>query len=142
MKNQERITIFIIEDNKLFALLLETELKRILTDKYYAIHVFENGELCERFLHMEPQLVIVDYHLDGIDANAMNGLDAIKMIKAKNPDTDFIMVTNDEMTELFLKSKKAGVYDYLTKNSSLIYKLNLLLNQWLKQKAEQQNQNL
>ncbi len=142
MHNEERLTIFIIEDNKMFSLLLETELKKVLDGRDHNIHVFENGELCRLFLHIKPQLVFVDYHLNSVDANAMNGLNVINMIRETHADTDFIMVTNDEETGLFLQSQKTGVYDYLIKGSGLPYKLDLSFTQWLKLKAKQQNQNL
>ena len=64
----------------------------------------------------------------------MNGIEVIEMIRRYCPATDFIMITMDEDTELFLRSKNHGIYDYLTKSTHVPYKLSLSITHWLKLK--------
>jgi|ERR1700752_100131 len=127
--------IFIIEDSKMFALRLKSELENSFPDEKFEVFIFENGETCEGHLHLNPDLAIVDYHLDSKNQNAMNGLDLIDVMRKSCPETDFIMVTMDEQTELFLRSKEHDIYDYLIKNSNLSFTLNLSVSHWLKTKA-------
>lgn len=129
---QERTKIFIIEKNKLFALLLEAEIRNVFAGKNLALHVFENAELCQQFMHIEPDLVIVNHDLNSHAANAMTGLELAHAIRAKNSRADVVLVGDDEETELFLRAQNFDAYDYLIKNTELQYKLNYSLREWLK----------
>jgi len=132
MNTSNRIKLFIIDANKTFAQLMVLETGKIFKEENHTVHVFENGELCEQFLHIKPDLVFVDYHLNSNNSNAMNGLQVIKMIKNTNPEMDFIIITNDEKSELFLKVLQTGAYDYLIKDSNVTYRLGQAMTKWLK----------
>ena len=134
MDKDKKLKIFIIEDNKIFALLLKSELENSFPEGAFVISIFESGEDCEGMIYLKPDLAIVDYHLDSENKNGMTGLDLIDMIRKRSPDTDFIMVTMDEKTELFLRSKERGIHDYLTKSTNLPFKLSLSITHWLKLK--------
>lgn len=133
--NSDKLNIFIIDDNRLFALTLRAEVEKSLKGREFEIFLFENGEACRSKLFLNPQLVLVDYHLDSMKENAMNGLEVIEMIRNESPDSDFIMITMDEQTELFLRSKEYQIYDYITKSSHLPFKLSLAIQHWLKMKG-------
>lgn len=134
MSNQKAIKIFIIDDNKAFALLLKGTLETSFPEEKLEISIFENGEKCLRMLDAKPDLAIVDYHLNTVKQEAMNGIELIDSMRTKSHETDFIMITMDHRTELFLRSKEHGIYDYLTKSSNVPFKLTLSLSQWLKLK--------
>jgi len=128
------INIFVIEDSEVLSMLLKAKLEDLYKEEGFTIFKFENGESCADMLYLKPQLAIVDYHLDGKNKDAMNGIEAMEMIRKLCPETDFIMITNDEQTELFLRAKKYGIHDYIIKGAHLTYKLNLSINLWLKTK--------
>lgn len=128
----KRLKIFIIDDNRLFALTLKGELEKTLEGAAADILLFEDGENCSFPPGGEPDLALVDYHLDGKNENAMNGLEVIEKIRDQSPATDFIMITMDEKTELFLRSKEHDIYDYIPKSTSLPFKLSLTIQQWLR----------
>lgn len=128
------LTIFIIDDNSLFGLTLRAELAKHLQGITANVLLFEDGESCE-VRDTLPDLVLVDYHLDGKNESAMNGLQVIDKIRSQSPDTDFIMITMDEKTEIFLRSREHGIYDYITKSASLPFKLSLAIQQWLKMRS-------
>lgn len=134
---KDKLDIFIIEDNKLFATMLRAEFEKASYLEQFEVHVFENGEACESRLSLQPDLAIVDYHLDGVNSKAMNGIEVIQLIKERSPETVFIMITMDEKAELFLRSKEEGVYDHITKGPLLPFKLELSIQQWLKWRSNQ-----
>jgi len=134
MEENRLIKIFIVDDNKAFALLLKGSLESSFPDQKFDISIFESGEASVNALDIKPDLAIVDYHLNSEDPNAMNGIDVIDSIREKCPKTDFIMITMDQRTELFLRSKEHDIYDYLTKSSNISFKLTLSVSQWLKLK--------
>lgn len=132
--SKNKLNIFVIDDNRLFGLTLKAELEKSLLGRDFEIFLFEDGETSKPKLFLSPDLVLVDYHLDSAKENAMNGLQVIEMIRNESPDSDFIMITMDEQTELFLRSKEYEIYDYLTKSPALPFKLSLTIQQWLKMK--------
>ena len=63
MKN-EKIKLFLVDDDTVFLKLLEIEL---LEQADFTIETFATGELCVTNLTHTPDVIILDYFLDGID---------------------------------------------------------------------------
>ncbi len=131
MEAQLGKNIFVIDDNKMFCLMLKEALSKISEIACFNIHVFENAEDCQSSLHLNPELVIVDFHLDSKNETAINGLEAVNLIRNVSPLSNFIMITNNQETELFVKSKQYDIYDYIIKGPLVAFKLNLSIQQWL-----------
>ena len=87
MKN-EKIKLFLVDDDALFLKSLEIE---FLQHADFAIETFATGELCMQNLSHSPDVIILDYHLDGIDKKAMNGMETLDKIKAYNQDIPVII---------------------------------------------------
>lgn len=91
--NKDReITIFIVDDNKVYLKLLKHSLKR----KNFTILTFTTGEECLDYLELKPDLVILDYHLDGVNPYAQKGDKISKLINQKLPNTETILISSDE----------------------------------------------
>ena len=71
MKNKDKIMLFLVDDDAVFLKSLEIE---FLQHADFIIDTFSTGELCLENLSQNPDVIILDYHLDGIDLNAMNGI--------------------------------------------------------------------
>ncbi len=70
-----------------------------------------NGEECLRLVNEhQPALVLLDYMMP-----IMNGLDTLKQIRSKFPDTYVIMFTGKGSEEVAVELMKAGAADYLQK---------------------------
>ena len=64
MEIKKEINIFIVDDNKIFALTLKGNIETAFKNKLITIYSFETGERCiEKFLQVMPDLVILDYYL-------------------------------------------------------------------------------
>ena len=81
MKN-EKIHLFLVDDDAIFLKLLEAE---FLQHADFLIETYPTGEACMDNLSHNPDVIILDYFLDGIDKTAMNGIDTLDKIKAFNP---------------------------------------------------------
>ena len=92
-RNQEKeITIFIVDDNKVYLSLLKNSLKR----KNFSVLTFTTGEECLDYLELKPELIILDYHLDGVNPYAKKGDKISELIKEQLPDTEIILMSSDK----------------------------------------------
>ena len=82
MKDENKIKLFLVDDDTVFLKLLEIE---FLQHADFDIETFVTGELCMEKINHNPDVIVLDYYLDGIDKNAMNGLLTLDKIKAFNP---------------------------------------------------------
>jgi DNA-binding NarL/FixJ family response regulator len=64
---------------------------------------------------LNPDIVIMDINLPG-----MNGIECIRRIKDKSPNTQFMMFTVYENDEKVFEALKAGASGYLLKNTGLL----------------------
>lgn len=64
---------------------------------------------------LQPDIVIMDINLPG-----MNGIECIRLVKDKSPDTQFMMFTVYENDDKVFEALKAGASGYLLKNTGLL----------------------
>jgi CheY-like chemotaxis protein len=75
---QNKIKLFLVDDDPLFLKVLALQFAE---NDNYIIETFSTGELCIQNLSKIPDVIILDYYLNGINKNAMNGIDTLKYIK-------------------------------------------------------------
>jgi CheY-like chemotaxis protein len=91
-QNKDReITIFIADDNRVYLKLLKLALKR----KNFTILTFTTGEECLDYMELKPDLVILDYHLDGVNPYAQKGDKISEIILQQLPETEIIIISSD-----------------------------------------------
>jgi two-component system, OmpR family, response regulator len=119
MKN-EKIKIFLVDDDALFLKSLQIE---FMEHADFAIETFATGELCMENLSHEPDVIILDYYLDGIDKTAMNGMDTLDKIKAVNPDIPVIMLSSQDKIEVAINCMHHKAFDYVVKSETAFVRL-------------------
>jgi CheY-like chemotaxis protein len=87
----KELTIFIVDDDKIYLSLLRNSLKR----DNFSIYDFTSGEECIEYLDLKPDLAILDYHLDGTNPYAMRGDKISEIISQKSPHTEVIIISSD-----------------------------------------------
>ena len=80
MNTENKVKIFLVDDDSMYLKLLEIEFQQY---KNFTIETYPTGEQCIKNLSHKPDLIILDYHLNGIDKNAMNGIETLDKIKAR-----------------------------------------------------------
>jgi DNA-binding NarL/FixJ family response regulator len=131
VNTSESIHIFIVDDNKTFAITLKSAIEVAFNEILLKIDLFETGERClEKFATVQPELVILDYYLNSKSPGAANGLEVLGKIKKRNPETGVIMLTSNDHIDVAVKSFNHGASDYVVKTDkqfkkiiSSIYKL-------------------
>ncbi|QTA89552.1 response regulator [Desulfonema magnum] len=82
----------------------------ILKDKYQVITSGLGAEALKLFHQEKPELTLLDIGLPD-----MNGIDVLRALKDKAPDTIVIMLTAVDEVKTIVEAVKRGAYDYLVK---------------------------
>jgi two-component system OmpR family response regulator len=120
MKDGNKIKIFLVDDDVLFLKSLELE---FLQHTDFAVQTFATGELCLQNLFNVPDVIILDYHLNGIDKNAMNGIETLDKIKAFHPNIPVVMLSSQDKIDVAISCMHHRAFDYVVKNETAFMRL-------------------
>jgi DNA-binding NtrC family response regulator len=120
----EPIKLFLVDDDALFLKSLEIE---FLDHADFTIETFATGELCMENLSHNPDVIILDYQLDGIEKNAMNGLETLDKIKAYNPDIPVVMLSSQDKIEVAINCMHHRAFDYVVKSETAFVRLQKII---------------
>ena len=102
-----RFKILVIDDEAILRDSLEVALR---TSGYEVMTERTGEEGLERFRKENPDLVLLDHWLPGI-----NGDEVLRRIKEENPEIPIIIMTAQGSIELAVNSMKMGAFDFLVK---------------------------
>ncbi|MFV8345810.1 response regulator [Flavobacterium sp. ZB4P13] len=135
-KNENKIKIFLVDDDALFLKSLEIE---FLENADFIVETYATGELCIDNIPNNPDVVILDYQLDGIVENAMNGIETLDKIKAFNPKTPVIMLSSQDKIEVAINCMHHKAFDYVVKSETAFVRLQKIITTIFKyQKMEKE----
>jgi len=102
------LTVMIVDDSKL----MRTMLTKILESSgYKVVAVLEDGfELLEKYAQIKPDLVLLDVIMP-----KMNGLEALELLLAKEPDASVIIVTSAGKEANVIKAHELGAKNFIIK---------------------------
>jgi DNA-binding NtrC family response regulator len=120
MKSKNKIKLFVVDDDPIYLKLIEIE---FLQYPDFVIETYVTGEICIENLSHAPDLIILDYHLDGIDKNAMNGIQTLDKIKATNPGIPVVMLSAQDKIEVAINCMHHKAFDYIVKNETAFLRL-------------------
>lgn len=136
MQNENKIKLFLVDDDALFLKSLEIE---FMEHADFDIQTFATGELCVANLSKQPDVIILDFHLDGIDTTAMNGLETLDTIKNKRQDIPVIMLSSQDKIDVAIKCMHHKASDYVVKSETAFIRLKQIITSLLhSQKIEKQ----
>ena len=106
-------TIFIVDDEPLLSEMLADYLK----DQYsgFNIQSFPTGEACLQSLHLQPNIVVLDYYLNSKEKDAANGIDILKEIKKRNKALPVIMLSSQKSYGTATQTIMYGAVHYVIK---------------------------
>lgn len=125
MNNGKIINLFLVDDDALFLKSLEIEFQNYTDEKIigFDIKTYATGELCIANLSHHPDLIILDYQLDGIDKNAMNGMETLDKIKTISPDIPVVMLSSQDKIEVAINCMHHRAFDYVVKSETAFIRL-------------------
>ncbi len=124
MSNEKKIRLFLVDDDALFLKALQIE---FLQHADFIIETFATGEICLQHLSNDPDVIILDYHLDGIDKKAMNGLETLDKIKAYDSDIQVIMLSSQDSIDIAVNCMHHRALDYVVKSETSFMRLQKII---------------
>lgn len=130
---EHMIKIFIIEDDLMFGEMMKFTLEK---ENNYDVSLFQSGEEFFDHIHLNPDIVTIDYNLPG-----MSGLDILKRINNYNNSIASVIVSGQEDVAVAVEAYKCGAKYYVLKNDTTFTELplcvkNLTQNVNLKKEVE------
>lgn len=105
----DKITVLLVEDHRIML-----DGLRALLSVHHDIEIVgeatEGKEAVQKAQELTPEVIIMDIMLPGMD-----GLEATRLIKKKNPEIKILVVTQHDNREYVLSAIKAGADGYLPK---------------------------
>ncbi len=120
MNHTPKIKLFLVDDDPIFLKLLEIDLRE---QADFDIETYPTGELCLKHLSNNPDVIILDYHLNGIDKNTMNGIETLDKIKAIKPHIPVVMLSSQDEIEVAINCMNHKAFDYVIKSDTTILRL-------------------
>ncbi len=124
MNNENKIHLFLVDDDPLFLRSLEIE---FLQHADFNIETYATGELCMGAMSRNPDVIILDYHLDGVVKGVMNGLETLDKIKDYNPDIPVIMLSSQDRIEVAINCMHHRAFDYVVKSETAFMRLQKII---------------
>jgi DNA-binding NtrC family response regulator len=135
MKNPNEIKIFLVDDDAVFLKSMEIE----FLQHDFIVETFSTGEACLTSIASKPDIVVLDYHLDGIDKNAMNGIQTLDKIKEFNKEIPVIIQSSQDRIEVAVNCMHHKAFDYVVKSETAFLRLQKIITTiLLHQKMEKQ----
>lgn len=124
MRMSNEKIIFLVDDDALFLKSMEIE---FLQNTDFTVETFSSGERCLEHLVVKPDVIILDYHLDGIDKTAMNGIETLDKIKAYNPDIPVVMLSSQDKIDVAISCMHHRAFDYVVKSETSFIRLQKII---------------
>lgn len=110
-QNSRTFRIFVVEDEPMQRRLIKYVLE---SNPDHEVHVFNNGKDCLDHLHLQPDLVSLDYYLPDLD-----GTSVLQRIKNYNKNIKVVILSGQKDISTAIKLIQQGADDYVTKDSGM-----------------------
>jgi two-component system OmpR family response regulator len=124
MKTEDKKKLFLVDDDAVFLKLLEHEFLQL---DEFIVETFSTGEQLLPHLSENPDAIILDYQLDGIEVNAMNGIKTLDEIKAFKASIPVIMLSSQDKIEVAVDCMHHKAFDYVIKSETSFIRIQKIL---------------
>jgi two-component system, OmpR family, response regulator len=124
MSFENKIKIFLVDDDVVFLKSLELE---FLQHGDFHIETYVSGELCINAMSSNPDIIILDYLLDGTDKNAMNGIATLDKLRTLDPMIPVIMLSAQDKIEVAVECMHHKAFDYVVKSETSFLRLQKII---------------
>jgi two-component system, OmpR family, response regulator len=122
---ETKIKIFLVDDDAVYLKMLEIQFHE---HGDFDIESYTSGEACLNNLSRQPDLIILDYLLDGVDRDAMNGIRVLDKIKEYNPEIQVVMLSAQDKIDVAVNCMHHAAYDYVVKSETAFMRLQKIIS--------------
>lgn len=133
-----KLKIFLVDDDALFLRSLEIEFTE---NGDFDVKTFSSGELCVEQLSNFPDVIVLDYHLDGINKSAMNGIETLDKVKMIGRNIPVIMLSSQDKIEVAINCMHHKATDYVVKSETAFIRLHKIITNILSYKKMEKELN-
>ena len=120
MTSEKNINIFLVDDDAVLLKAMEIEFAHA---GGYNVKTFPTGEQCMENIFYRPDVVVLDYHLDGISQGAMNGIETLDKIKAYDSNIHVIMLSSQDKITVAIDCMHHNALDYVIKSETAFLRI-------------------
>ena len=113
--------IFLVDDDPFWTAILYKTLVKL---GYQKITCFSNGQDCVDSLHLNPDVIFLDYQMEDVD-----GIEVLRKVKSHHPAINVIFCTAYEDLSVAVYAIELGSCDYLLKSNASPQAVQSILNQ-------------
>ena len=81
-----------------------------------------------------PDVIVLDYYLDGVDRDAINGIDTLDQVKAFNPEIPVVMLSSQDKIDVAINCMHHKAFDYVVKSETAFMRLKKIITTILESK--------
>jgi two-component system OmpR family response regulator len=118
--SEKKILLFLVDDDVLFLKSLQNDFTQNTESE---IQTFSTGEECLDSISKNPDVIVLDYYLNSVDKNAINGLETLDRIKLINPEIPVIMLSSQDKIDVAVNCMKHQAFDYIVKSETAFLRL-------------------
>lgn len=138
MKDLNNIKLFLVDDDALFLKSLEID---FLQQADFVVETYATGEECLENLSNKPDIIILDYMLNGIIKDAMNGIETLEKIKEFNADLPVVMLSAQDKIEVAINCMHHKAHDYVVKSETASMRLQKIITSILQNRRMEKRLN-
>lgn len=125
MNSENKVKLFLVDDDAVFLKSLEIEFHQHAD---FVIETFSTGEHCLESLSDKPDVIILDYMLNGVIKNAMNGIETLDKIKEYDSAVPVVMLSAQDKIEIAVSCMHHRAFDYIVKSETAFIRLQKVIS--------------
>jgi len=126
-----KFRIFVVDDDRHYSRLLSYRLDKHPENE---VHAYRSGEEALDNLEKQPDLVLLDIMMPGID-----GIETLRKVREQRPHLPVVMVSAQGVVDKAVEAMKLGANDYVTKGQDEFVKLEKVIDD-LREKVAMQRE--
>ncbi len=124
MNFEHQMTIFFVDDDYIYLNYMSELLNQ---NPRIKLHSFNTPEACLKQMHLDPNLIILDYYLNGAFEKRLNGLETIKKIRHQSEASKIIMLSSDKNIQQIQECLNQGANGFVLKDDYTASKINSII---------------
>lgn len=128
MASDSTTKVFIVDDEPMFSAMLADHLTK---NKKLRVFHFSTGEACLHELYQGPDIIILDYNLNSVHADAADGLAILEKIKKEIPKVHVIMLSSQTHYGVAARTIAKGAEQYVIKDENAFKNISDIVNEMI-----------